>query len=304
MPKAGKVTKRCEICNVEFMVNPSVDKRGGGRFCSRGCYAQWLSVTQIGENHPMWDGGGVEKVCEICKNTFLVPKSTDKRGGGKYCSRECTREAQKLIRGPDHPSWKPKVKCVCQICKKEFELHESSVLGGEGTCCSRKCHGEYRSKYLTGENAANYQNKTSTGQCVQCGKEITVRAWKVAEGRDKFCGKACYHQWFSQNVRGENHPNWLGGNGKYPQEWTFGIKKIIRNRDDHKCRLCGLDESQQSRNLDVHHIDYDKHNLSPDNLMALCRSCHAKTNFNREYWEGFLSKMMQNDAVLNEVANG
>lgn len=34
----------------------------------------------------------------------------------------------------------------------------------------------------------------------------------------------------------------------------------------------------------VHHIDYNKLNCNPNNLITLCKSCHMKTNFNREYW--------------------
>ena len=32
------------------------------------------------------------------------------------------------------------------------------------------------------------------------------------------------------------------------------------------------------------HIDYDKDNLDPKNLISLCKSCHMKTNHNRAYW--------------------
>lgn len=38
------------------------------------------------------------------------------------------------------------------------------------------------------------------------------------------------------------------------------------------------------------HIDYNKHNLSPENLVTLCKSCHAKTNFNRNYWIKYFIK--------------
>ncbi|TXH47080.1 MAG: HNH endonuclease, partial [Desulfurellales bacterium] len=46
---------------------------------------------------------------------------------------------------------------------------------------------------------------------------------------------------------------------------------------------CGTGEGK--RKLQVHHIDYDKKNSHPDNLIALCHSCHMKTNFNRSYWK-------------------
>ena len=37
---------------------------------------------------------------------------------------------------------------------------------------------------------------------------------------------------------------------------------------------------QRERN----HIDYNKLNCNPNNLISLCRKCHMKTNSNRDYW--------------------
>ena len=36
--------------------------------------------------------------------------------------------------------------------------------------------------------------------------------------------------------------------------------------------------------LKRNHIDYDKRNNDPKNLITLCHSCHSKTNYNRNYW--------------------
>ena len=80
----------------------------------------------------------------------------------------------------------------------------------------------------------------------------------------------------------------------------MGIKKIIRARDEFRCKICGVSENSMPRVLDVHHIDYDKHNLSPANLISLCRSCHAKTNSNREYWKVFLNTMNKLYAALDQ----
>jgi len=35
----------------------------------------------------------------------------------------------------------------------------------------------------------------------------------------------------------------------------------------------------------VHHIDYSKNNCSHNNLITLCKVCHTKTNYNRNYWQ-------------------
>ena len=44
----------------------------------------------------------------------------------------------------------------------------------------------------------------------------------------------------------------------------------------------------------VHHIDYDKENNNPNNLISLCRNCHAQTNFKREYWTNYFKNENNN----------
>jgi len=42
----------------------------------------------------------------------------------------------------------------------------------------------------------------------------------------------------------------------------------------------------------VHHIDYDKKNCDPENLITLCKNCHPKTNSNRGDWIEFFAKII------------
>ena len=76
----------------------------------------------------------------------------------------------------------------------------------------------------------------------------------------------------------------------YGSEFTKELKETIRNRDGRKCQVCGCDEKDCYRSLDVHHIDYNKKNCSHNNLISLCSSCHLQTNYNREYWKIILKK--------------
>jgi len=86
--------------------------------------------------------------------------------------------------------------------------------------------------------------------------------------------------------RGKKHPNWQGGKSfePYPTDWTEDLKRSIRKRDSYVCQLCGIHQDELNYKLHCHHIDYDKDNLDPRNLISLCRGCHMKTNYNREYW--------------------
>lgn len=85
--------------------------------------------------------------------------------------------------------------------------------------------------------------------------------------------------------KGDKARLWEGGISfePYSQEWTKILKDIIRQRDNYKCHLCG-NKKKGSQSLPVHHIDYDKKNCNPDNLITLCPTCHGKTNQNRQYW--------------------
>lgn len=83
---------------------------------------------------------------------------------------------------------------------------------------------------------------------------------------------------------GEKSHFWEGGKSfePYTTDWTDTLKRSIRERDHYICGICGLSQGEEA--LCVHHIDYDKKNCSPDNLISLHRSCHNKTTFNRDYW--------------------
>jgi len=85
---------------------------------------------------------------------------------------------------------------------------------------------------------------------------------------------------------GENNPGWQGGisNLPYSQDWTDDLRDAIRKRDGYQCQICHVDQEELNTLLDVHHIDYNKENCDPANLISLCKSCHIKTNRERERW--------------------
>lgn len=79
----------------------------------------------------------------------------------------------------------------------------------------------------------------------------------------------------------DKHPNWRGGKSfePYTTDWTETLRKSIRERDRYTCQACGIEPA-----IEVHHIDYNKVNCNPDNLVTLCKSCHCKTGYNRKRW--------------------
>lgn len=83
---------------------------------------------------------------------------------------------------------------------------------------------------------------------------------------------------------------WRGGisYAPYTVDWTKTLKRSIRERDKYTCQIC--DKKQEDRTFSVHHIDYNKENCNPNNLITLCINCHSKTNHNRKYWIKYFNK--------------
>lgn len=93
----------------------------------------------------------------------------------------------------------------------------------------------------------------------------------------------------SEAQSGDKSPHWKGGIAyqPYPKDWNETLRDSIRQRDNYMCLVCGVSQDEligHFKRLDVHHIDYNKDNLDPNNLITLCKSCHSKTTNNRDYW--------------------
>jgi len=103
----------------------------------------------------------------------------------------------------------------------------------------------------------------------------------------------------SDLLSGENNPQWRGGVSyePYTRGFTKKLRHKIRKRDGYICQLCEATQESVGYKLCVHHIDYDKANHSPNNLISLCRSCHGKTHHNREYWSESLGRIVMREDI-------
>jgi len=93
---------------------------------------------------------------------------------------------------------------------------------------------------------------------------------------------------------GSNNWNWQGGKSYevYCCSWKDSeYKEYIKERDSYGCQnpLC----EGYSKKLNIHHIDYNKKNCRPGNLITLCVSCNSRANFNREFWQKHYEEIMK-----------
>ena len=93
---------------------------------------------------------------------------------------------------------------------------------------------------------------------------------------------------------GEQCVNWKGGISYLPycEKFDEDLKNRVREFFNRCCYVCGKNEIDNKRKLDVHHVNYNKDTCCDDSkplFVPLCRSCHSKTRGNREYWEEFFT---------------
>lgn len=94
---------------------------------------------------------------------------------------------------------------------------------------------------------------------------------------------------FSKMRKGTKHWNFNNWSSKkpYTPEWNLDLKKFIRKRDNYICAICNKSGNE------VHHINYNKKESFPYNLITLCKSCHTKTsNKNRLFYELMLTEIL------------
>lgn len=191
---------------------------------------------------------------------------------GKKLSKEWIENRRKSQSGKNHYNWKGgKPKCI--DCGKQLTNYKTircikCVIGTKG--------GKNNPAYIDGRTMEKYY-------CVDCGKETS-----------NWTAKRCQSCMMKART-GEKANNWQGGISKepYPFKFNDSLKEQIRKRDNYECqgRNCDITEEEHlivyGQNLTIHHIDYNKMNIDPSNLITLCLQCNTRANFNRQYWQKY-----------------
>lgn len=106
----------------------------------------------------------------------------------------------------------------------------------------------------------------------------------------------------SEKRKGDKCHLWKGGISfaPYSLDWKGSLKELIRKRDNFTCQICGVNKTKKK--LAIHHIDYNRMNCDTSNLIALCNSCHTKTNTNREYWNKYLNTLLKEKSYAERLS--
>ncbi len=146
----------------------------------------------------------------------------------------------------------------CKLCKVIFQTNDT-----KRKYCSKDCHIKDNKRLCNLRAYKYYWDHRNPKTPLRIMKPIPCKkCGEIKKHKGLGLCKKCHRELF-ENIH------------------RFGGKKeLIYKRDSFQCQHCGMtmDESLNKWNLklSVHHFDKNIYNTSENNLITLCRSCHAK----------------------------
>jgi len=293
--KGGKIDIVCKVCGDTFKVYPSQKKQ---RVRCKTCKKNHMTENWIGKEFGFLVVIGRRKLSGAIRPTWLcrcscgnekdVTTADLKSGFVKSCG------CGLLNSGENNHNWKPKVKVECAWCgtKKEIQISRSNSYKNF-FCGDKDCYGKWCSENRVGKNHPKWKPRVKV-KCAWCGKEKRLVPSRAKSYEKSFCDLDCQGRWISKNKCGENNPNWRDGAKNDPYCVVFHQKYFrqeIFERDGYKCQ--NVHCTKKTDKLSIHHIDYDKGNCHPDNLITLCVSCNSKANSQRRWHTAYYNAFMQ-----------
>ena len=236
-------------------------------FCCKECYGIWLSLD---DHAPL-------------KKSEVAAKHSESMKG-------------KMV-GDKNPARQPEVRAKISAARKGHEVTPETREKLSKANIGRKDSEETRMK----------KARASTGRTLsqEARKKISERMKqnnpvympgvleKISENKKQ------WHADHKGYEDGPKNPAWNGGSSYYPYCPKFNeeFKNRVRAYFDYECVVCGKPEWANKNHYHhcVHHVDYNKDACcdgQPVQFVALCNSCHAKTNGNRRRWERMFLKIL------------
>ena len=116
------------------------------------------------------------------------------------------------------------------------------------------------SSHFNGNLKAKIKYETIEKNCPVCEKKFTSQK-REDRYKKTTCSYACSNTYFRTGI---NNPNWKENSKQYRNTCFFFHKK--------ECVICG-----ENKVIEVHHMDENRSNNKPENLVPLCPTHH-------KYW--------------------
>ena len=219
----------------------------------------------------------IVKTCITCGKTFNARKDRHYKGQSRFCSRSCIRK---------DATWNKNISIG--------KIGKPSKL--KGIPLSEETRSKI-SKKLKGKTPWNkgIPRTEQDKNAIRNGKKIKM----FGENNPFFGKKHTLEQkmkWHTTRCK-EGNVNWKGGVSFEPYCPRFNkeFKERVRRFFKNTCVLCGKTQEENKKHLHIHHVTYNKESCCDNSLplfVALCNSCHSKTNKNRDVWSRYFTDLI------------
>lgn len=147
----------------------------------------------------------IKVICDNCDKEF--EKYPCRKARHNFCSPICYQEWQKgkeklTIKKRQRLAREKALLVTCSYCERQFKRIPSQRM--PHNFCSKECYTKWRHEIY------GWKPK-ELRICKYCGREFTEYAAHIKVGDGSFCSMQCKTDWQRENMRGENHPGWKGG---------------------------------------------------------------------------------------------
>lgn len=144
----------------------------------------------------------------------------------------------------------------CKHCKQEFDYKGSQRANHSRWCDKNPKRNDWDKHKQVDRNFGKYKDFSVSCHNCQNGFTVQEREKLFPQKERYFCTIQC--------------ANATGGKAKREKYGLVQYTSIAKQHYDEKCIVCGFDEV-----VDVHHIDENRQNNDPKNLVFLCPNHHA-----------------------------
>ena len=182
-------------------------------------------------------------ICDWCGKEFDCQRFRTEDGRKHiFCSNKCRAEFQKS---------QTELNCICKICGKHYHAPQSHINNYGSRYCSKRCADKAKEIYMKGKGNHQFGLKGDKNA-----------SWKSDERLSSYGYKL---------IRKLNHP--FRNSDGFVFEHRLVAEKYLLN-DENSVIIDG--KRYLSPHCIVHHLDFDRLNNDPDNLLIMNESEHMK----------------------------
>ena len=229
----GTTDTPCGRCGAPVRAWPAARARGGGKYCSRSCFAAARSTAE-------------NRACGRCGLVFRASGRAIRRGGGIYCCGACAKAAAE-------GRLRTSVAVSCAICGTRRSVRPSVLALGAGLYCSRACANIGKRSPGRGlRDPAAWVPST----CLHCERERMIPRSRASRGDGRYCDRACREA--ARRGAGAGVPRADGHTVARRADGTWDLA--------HRIAMEAVLGRRLTRTEDVRHKNGDRGDDDPTNL--------------------------------------